>query len=384
MKIYVHVPFCHSKCAYCDFYSTPRRELMADYVEALGEEWRHISPHGCVPDTIYLGGGTPSSLPLPLLDRLIGHIYPQHHPSPADMARPIPTKRPDIHPLREFTIEANPEDVTEEWAHHIVNNTMIDRVSMGIQTFDDATLRLIGRRHSATQATDAINTLRVAGVTNLSCDLIYGLPGQTPEAWQTDLDRLIALRPEHISAYLLSYEPRTRLGVMLSKGLVEEASDTIAEQMYTYLCRATREAGYEHYEISNFALPGRRAIHNSSYWDGSEYIGLGPGAHSMAGGVRWHNPSDLRLYIDRNGCDVRVIEVEDAKNRFNDMLITSLRTSLGLDPAKVPEEFAANFRRNVARLADHGLLAGTPEGRILIPEDKWLTSDSILLQLIEV
>lgn len=255
MKVYVHVPFCHSKCAYCDFYSTPRRELMAGYVEAVGEEWRHIQPAGCVPDTIYLGGGTPSSLPLPLLDRLISHIRPRRIP-----------------PLREFTIEANPDDVTAEWAHHIVNGTEIDRVSMGIQTFDDATLRFIGRRHSAAQAVKAIEILRGAGVTNLSCDLIYGLPGQTFDAWRADLDRLISLRPEHISAYLLSYEPRTRLGVMLSKGLVEEAPETLAEQMYTYLCQATREAGYEHYEISNFAIPGRRAIHNSSYWDGSEYI----------------------------------------------------------------------------------------------------------------
>lgn len=367
MKVYVHVPFCHSKCAYCDFYSTPRRELMEAYVDAAGREWSHIAPAGCEPDTIYLGGGTPSSLSLPLLDRLIGHIHTPQHP-----------------PLREFTIEANPDDVTPGWADHIVNRTDIDRVSMGIQTFDDPTLRFIGRRHSAAQAFGAIDTLRGAGVTNLSCDLIYGLPGQSLEAWRADLDRLISLRPEHISAYLLSYEPRTRLGVMLSKGRVEEASDTLAEQMYAYLCQATREAGYEHYEISNFALPGRRAIHNSSYWDGSEYIGLGPGAHSMAGGVRWYNPSDLRLYIDRNGTDVRVIDEEDAKNRFNDMLITSLRTSAGLDPERVPEEFAESFRLNASRLIDRGQLTLSPQGRLLIPEHKWLTSDSILLQLIEV
>ena len=171
---------------------------------------------------------------------------------------------------------------------------------------------------------------------------------------------------------------------MLSKGKVEEAADTLAEDMYSYLCRATRDAGYEHYEISNFALPGRRAIHNSSYWNGSEYIGLGPGAHSMAGGVRWYNPSNLKLYIDRHGRDVRIIEEEDAKNRFNDMLITSLRTSLGLDPERVPKEFADSFQANTTRLCDSGLLTLSPSGRMLIPEDKWLTSDSILLQLIEV
>lgn len=367
MKVYVHVPFCHSKCAYCDFYSTPRHELMEAYVMSVGEEWHHMAPAGCIPDTIYLGGGTPSSLPPALLDRLISSIRDTSHPA-----------------LREFTIEANPEDVTYDWARHIADNTEIDRVSMGIQSFDDDMLRFIGRRHSGRQAAEAVATLREAGIYNLSCDLIYGLPGQTLEAWKSDLDRLLALRPEHISAYLLSYEPRTRLGVMLSKGQVKEASDILAEQMYSILCQATREAGYEHYEISNFALPGRRAIHNSSYWDGSEYIGLGPGAHSMAGGTRWHNPSNLKLYTDHHGCNVRIIDEEDDKNRFNDMIITSLRTSQGLDPARVPEEFAENFFRTVSHLTADGLLSRSPEGCLFIPEHKWLTSDSILLRLIEV
>lgn len=364
MKVYIHVPFCHAKCAYCDFYSTPRRELMESYVDAVGREWAHLNVTA-PPDTLYLGGGTPSSLPLPLLDRLIAHI-------------------PVTAPLREFTIEANPEDVTPGWVSHIVGNTAIDRVSMGIQTFDDDTLRFIGRRHTGAQAVEAIRMMRDGGVTNMSCDLIYGLPGQTLDAWRADLDRLIALRPEHISAYLLSYEPRTRLGVMLSKGKVTEASDELAEEMYTYLCDATRAAGYEHYEISNFALPGRRAVHNSSYWDGSEYIGLGPGAHSMAGGRRWYNPSDLTAYIAHGGCDVRVFDDEDDKNLFNDLLITSLRTSAGLDPARVPPQFADGFHRTASRLIAGGQLAASPDGRLYIPEHRWLTSDAILVELIEV
>ena len=364
MKVYIHVPFCHAKCAYCDFYSTPRRELMEQYVDAVGREWTHLNVTS-PPDTIYLGGGTPSSLPLPLLDRLIAHI-------------------PVTAPLREFTIEANPEDVTPQWVSHIVNDTAIDRVSMGIQTFDDNTLRFIGRRHTGNQAREAVRVMRDGGVTNLSCDLIYGLPGQTLDAWRADLDRLITLRPEHISAYLLSYEPRTRLGVMLSKGRVTEASDELAEAMYTYLCEATRAAGYEHYEISNFALPGRRAVHNSSYWDGSEYIGLGPGAHSMADGRRWYNPSDLTAYIARGGCDVRVFDEEDDKNLFNDMLITSLRTSAGIDPTRVPAQFADEFTRTVSRLIAGGQLARSHDGRIYIPEEHWLTSDAILVEMIEV
>ncbi|MCM1051344.1 MAG: radical SAM family heme chaperone HemW [Paenibacillus sp.] len=364
MKVYVHVPFCHSKCAYCDFYSTPRRELMEAYVDTVGEEWKAMGG-GAVPDTIYLGGGTPSSLPVELLDRLIEGI-----PAPA--------------PLREFTIEANPEDVTRGWVKHLVTNTRIDRVSMGIQTFDDSTLSFLGRRHTGAQAEEAVRALREGGIDNLSCDLIYGLPGQTLEGWKANLDRLLSLRPEHISAYLLSYEPRTRLGVMLSKGKVTEASDRLAEEMYSYLCRATREAGYEHYEISNFALPGRNAVHNSSYWDGSDYIGLGPGAHSMAGGVRWYNPSDLKGYIQSGGHGFRIIDKEDGMNRYNDMLITALRTSAGLDPEAIPQEFKASFNASSARLLENGNLIITPAGWVAIPEDKWLTSNTILLELIEV
>lgn len=364
MKVYIHVPFCHSKCAYCDFYSTPRNEMMEAYTDTVGKEWTSTGGNS-VPDTIYIGGGTPSSLPLPLLDRLIAHIT-------------------TTLPLREFTIEANPEDVTSEWAEHIACHTAIDRVSMGIQTFDDDSLRFLGRRHTGAQAVKAIETLRNAGIRNLSCDLIYGLPGQTLEGWKSNLDKLISLRPEHISAYLLSFEPKTRLGVMLRKGTVEEATDELAERMYAYLCDATRTAGYCHYEISNFALPGHEAIHNSSYWDGSDYIGLGPGAHSMVNGVRWSNPSSLKGYIDSQGSGFRVIEDEDAKNRFNDVLITSLRTSRGLDPDMIPEEFRKEFEQVSSRLILSGKLIHTPQQRLAIPEDKWLTSNNILLDLIVV
>lgn len=337
---------------------------MEGYVDTVREEWRAVSG-GSIPDTMYLGGGTPSSLPVELLDRLIAGI-----PTPGL--------------LREFTIEANPEDVTRKWVEHVSHHTLIDRVSMGIQTFDDSSLTFIGRRHTGSQAEEAVRTLREGGIENLSCDLIYGLPGQSLDGWKANLDRLLSLRPEHISAYLLSYEPRTRLGVMLSKGKVAEASDRLAEEMYAYLCRATRDAGYEHYEISNFALPGRIAIHNSSYWDGSDYIGLGPGAHSMAGGERWYNPSDLKGYIGSGGCGFRVIDEEDEMNRYNDMLITALRTSAGVNPDAIPGEFKDSFARSSARLLENGDLIITSSGHIAIPEHKWLRSNPILLELIEV
>lgn len=363
IKLYVHVPFCRSKCAYCDFYSVPRLDLIDGFLDSLAGEWEQNGT-GLAPDTLYLGGGTPSALPLPALDRLLSILR-----LPADS-------------LREATIEANPDDVTPAWAGHIISHTPFTRVSMGIQSFDDRMLAFVGRRHSAAQAVRAFDTLRSGGIADISCDLIYGLPGQTLDEWILSLDRLIAMRPEHISAYLLSYEPSTRLSRMLREGRISEASDTLAGQMYSALCERTRAAGYSHYEISNFALPGHEAIHNSAYWDGSLYLGLGPGAHSLTSAGRRYNPSDLRGYIASGGRDFGISDPEDDSNRYNDLLITSLRTARGLDPAMIPPGFTGDFSRDAAPLLDRGDLCVTPSGFYAIPEDRWLVSNSILLDLI--
>lgn len=367
--LYVHVPFCRAKCAYCDFYSTPRSELMEAYVTAVANEYASRAMSDFVPDTLYVGGGTPSSLPLSLLDGLLSSLW-------------LPQT------LREATIEANPEDVTREWAVHIADATPFTRVSMGVQTFDDAQLHFIGRRHTASEAELAVQTLREAGITDLSLDLIYGLPGQSLESWKRSLDMMLRIRPQHISAYLLSYEPRTRLGAMLSTGKVSEADERLIEQMYSYLCDATREAGYEHYEISNFALPGRRAIHNSGYWHGIPYLGLGPGAHSYYAGMRGSTPSDLKEYIAKEGIGIYEVEGESDASKFNDLIITGLRTSDGIDVAEIAGRFApeiiADFASALPRLTESGDLSVTDTGRIRIPENKWLMSNAILLDLIAV
>lgn len=369
MKLYVHIPFCHAKCAYCDFYSTPRREWMEAFVDAAVSEWTCRSEGLGEPvDTLYFGGGTPSSLPPRLLRRLLDAL---------------PTEN-----LREATIEANPEDVTDEWTAFITGETPFRRVSMGIQSFCDTELQTVGRRHSAARAAEAIDCLRRGGIGNLSCDLIYGLPGQTQESWAMSLDRLIGFRPEHISAYLLSYEPGTRLDIMRQRGKVREADDETAEKMYSHLCERMRDAGYLHYEISNFALPGREAVHNSAYWDNSPYIGLGPGAHSFDGRCRSFNPSALKDYISAGGRNVAVIEEETADNRFNDLLITRLRTSHGLHPDEIGSFFGPEIREfflSTARpLLSSGDLEISPAGAYVIPESRWLTSNSILLPLIRV
>ena len=381
MKLYVHIPFCHSKCAYCDFYSTPRKDWMEAYVDALAGEWEQRRKGLKEPiDTLYLGGGSPSSLPTGLLKRIIETLTSDNSS--------INTYTNNPPHLREATIEANPEDVTKEWVDFIVNETPFRRVSMGIQSFSDEELALIGRRHSAQKAIEAIGRLREGGIGNISCDLIYGLPGQSLESWKKSLDTLIAVRPEHISAYLLSYEPGTRLSVMLEKGKIHETDEAIIDDMYAFLCETTRKAGYIHYEISNFALPGREAIHNSSYWDGSPYIGLGPGAHSCDGVSRSFIPPSLKNYIACKGKDFGIIDEENELNRYNDMLITRLRTLRGLRPSSVKQEFGGeiyeSFVNEASALEKKGLLKLSPEGAYIIPEKMWLTSNSILLELIKI
>lgn len=369
MKLYVHIPFCGSKCAYCDFYSSPKREWMEAFVDAAVNEWRQRS-EGLeeAVDTLYFGGGTPSSLPPALLGRLLDGLG-------------LPSG------LREATIEANPEDVSREWVRFIIDETPFRRVSMGVQSFSDSELSAIGRRHDSARAIEAFRTMRDEGIGNISCDLIYGLPGQDMKSWKKSLSTLIDLRPEHISAYLLSYEPGTRLYARLQQGKVTEADDVLVEDMYSLLCGMTAAAGYSHYEISNFAKPGREAIHNSSYWDGSPYIGLGPGAHSWDGVRRSFNPSNLKDYILRGGRDFAECEDEDDNNRFNDMLITRLRTSRGILLPEIAETFgktvAEEFKSQAGLLADAGLMSVDGDC-YTIPESHWLTSNSILLQLIRV
>ena len=364
MKVYVHIPFCHSKCAYCDFYSVARSDYLGRYACALLNEWETRRPEEAV-DTLYFGGGTPSLLPPETLIGIAGRIAPA--------------------PLRELTVEANPEDVSKEWIETLVGRYPDIRISIGIQSTIDSELKAVGRRHTARQALDALSTLRAAGVGNISADLIYGLPGQSPDSLTESLTTLLDFRPEHLSCYLLSYEPRTLLSRQLAEGKITEASDALVEEMYQKVCEMTSEAGYRHYEISNFALPGREAIHNSSYWDNSSYIGLGPGAHSYVNGVRGANLPDLRRYLESAGIGVYQEEEESVDSRFNDLLITSLRTARGLSLREVEVRFGAAYVDRLLSDAAAGLETSDlllSDGVLTIPQERWLTSNSIILPLI--
>lgn len=346
--LYVHIPFCRAKCAYCDFYSGPLRAFEArGYFDAIARELAarrgEVGPFA----TVYVGGGTPSSV------------------EPSFLA-PFLALAPG-----ERTVEVNPEDVTPAYAEALLA-AGANRVSMGVQSLVDSELQAVGRRHSADAARLAFATLRAAGFDNISLDLIYGLPGQSLDSWRRSLDGVLELAPEHLSAYSLTYEEGTLLTARVRAGKLEEASDELVEQMYGDLCAAASAAGFVHYEISNFALPGREAVHNSAYWDMTPYLGLGPGAHSFDGNVRRANPANLKEYLTSPETAAE-IEPETADNRFNDLLITALRTARGID--------ASVFTPDELRLA-RTLLEPAPGGRLRIAEAAWLTSNSILLELI--
>ena len=363
MAIYVHIPFCKSKCYYCDFYSLPRTQLADSFVEAVGNEWQlRRDEAGTQADTIYIGGGTPSQLTAAQFARLMSFL-------------PVPLAGAEV------TVEANPEDVTAElidaWRACGVN-----RVSMGVQSMVDSELAAVGRRHDAAGAARAYDLLRRGGIDNISLDLIYGLPGQTPETWQRSLDALTDMQPEHISAYMLSYEQGTRLYAMRSTGKVRETDEDVLLDMYARLCGTLAYRGYEHYEISNFARPGRRAVHNSSYWKNKPYIGLGPGAHSWDGRVRRANPHSLSGYLDSlsKGKVFYETEEETETDRLNDMIMVSLRTSQGLELSKIPPRFRADFDANLKLIPAGDIVSDGV--RIVIPEDRWLVSDATIRTLL--
>ncbi|MDE6497153.1 MAG: radical SAM family heme chaperone HemW [Muribaculaceae bacterium] len=358
--IYVHIPFCHAKCAYCDFFSTPRMDLAEAVTDGIVGEFRARQGElqGRKADTVYFGGGTPSCLPLPLLQRITDAL--------------------PLEDASEITIEVNPEDVSTESAA-LWRRLGFNRVSMGVQSLVDDELKAVGRRHSARKALSAVSVLRGAGFENISCDLIYGLPGQSLISWECSLRRLLEENIEHLSAYSLSYEPGTRLTAMLSAGKIQAIEDDLVADMYGYLCETARMYGFEHYEISNFAKPGFRSRHNSSYWTNTPYLGLGPGAHSMdATGTRRAAPPSVKKWLEFGA----QIEPETAIDRINDTIITGLRTSEGLSLDFMTDK---RLRDCVLRQAsDHIARGGIIEthGRLIIPEHKWLVSDAIMRDLL--
>lgn len=397
--IYLHVPFCGSFCTYCDFYSEICRSTQAfnEYADAVIAEIRdrrkelemNMSAQDAV-NTLYIGGGTPSVLPLDVLARIVSAV-----------TEPVEVTAPTL-PFEEFTVEVNPEDIVEKGCEYVRGLLAlgVNRISMGVQSFDDGILRWMNRRHDAARAVDAFRILRGSGVRNISIDLIFGLSQLTDEIWKDTIEKALELAPEHISAYQLSIEEGSALAKMVADGRYVEASDEQCRRQYDILCRSLRQSGYHHYEISNFAKPGFEAVHNSAYWRRVPYVGLGPGAHSLSGNVRSWNSQELphRNLGEALSCNPHLPSFQTSDRNPSGKLVTysrnfetlspedirverimlSLRTDKGL---KATELYSLTDRAVIDTLLSEGALElhGT---RIRIPEDRLFTSDEIIRELI--
>lgn len=372
--IYLHIPFCKTRCIYCDFYSTTRNDLRQRYVRALCRELvlRRDYLRGATVETVYFGGGTPSQLTekdFESIFQTLQDVYGLEH-------------------AREITLEANPDDLTDDYVQ-LLRHFPFNRISMGIQTFDEQTLQLLQRRHTATQAIEAVQRCRQAGFNNLSIDLIYGLPGETEEKWKHDLQEAVSLHPEHISAYHLTYEEGTPLYRLREMHRVNEVNEEDSLRFFTLLVQTLREAGYVHYEISNFCLPGHHARHNTAYWQGIPYLGCGPSAHSFDTDSREWNQASLTAYIDGLEKNERPFEAEKLDNdtRYNEYVMTGMRTRWGISLEKIATDFGTKRLDYLHQMAHPHLQRGKlieKEGRFCLTEEGIFTSDDIISDLMYV
>ncbi|MBR5847530.1 MAG: radical SAM family heme chaperone HemW [Bacteroidaceae bacterium] len=373
--IYIHVPFCQSRCAYCDFYSTTLLTHRAMYVDTLCRELRHRLPElqGQKIETIYFGGGTPSTLTIDELSKILRCI------------KESATLNNSIN--QEITLEANPDDLKDEYVQGLLT-LPINRISLGIQSFHNPTLRLVGRRHTAQEAIDAVLRLQQAGLTNISIDLIYGLPGETIDDWSYSLDQAISLGVKHISAYHLTYEEGTRLWRMKELGLAQPIDEEQSVLSFELLREKLLSAGYEHYEISNFAQPDYHSRHNSSYWQGTPYIGIGPGAHSYDGHTRRWNLSDLTAYLATpHGEDVPHEEEHLTEDEhYDERIITELRTSQGIDLNKLLTDLGERYHSYCLQCAapyiHRGQLIHTHDNHLHLTPESILISDAVMRDLL--
>lgn len=371
--IYIHIPFCKSRCIYCGFYSTTLLDLRKKYINAVCREMELRKNYIREPfSTIYLGGGTPSLLDEAELTKLflyINNVY-------------------DVDRNAEITMECNPDDITPEFTN-MLSRLPINRVSMGAQTFADSRLRLLHRRHNSDEVKHAVKLLREAGIKNISIDLMFGFPDESLSQWKEDISAALALNVEHISAYSLMYEEDTPLWKMLDTGKVKEIDEELSLTMFKELVCQLTDAGYEHYEISNFARLGYRSRHNSSYWHQVPYIGLGAAAHSFDLNSRQWNVADLRLYIEEINNGIIPMEREELDNdtTFNDIITTALRTSDGIDLNAMETRLGKRYRNTLISAAGKHLEQGLLEirhDRLRLTSEGIFISDMVMSDLMIV
>lgn len=347
--IYIHVPFCKSRCIYCDFYSTIQSEdIRRKYVECICKELKNRKEY--LPslniDTIYFGGGTPSQLTIHELHTIMSCIFHEF----------------EVNSNAEITLEANPDDITPEFVREILHMGF-NRMSLGVQSFNDDTLRLLNRRHSSEAAVKSVETIVDNGIENVSIDLIYGLPKQSFEDFYHDLQRAFCLPIKHLSSYALSVEEGTALHRKIETEELYLPDEDLFLKEYQALLDMAALKGFYHYEISNFALPGYQSRHNSGYWIGKPYLGCGPGAHSYDGQNRYSNVPDLLRYINEPGNPPHEIEILDTNEHFNEFVMESLRMSSGINLHKLESQYGSDSLKRVLAISvkhiKNGLLENT-------------------------
>ena len=374
LGLYIHIPFCKSKCLYCDFYSLPHSEEQMDrYTAALLKHMEEIAPYAATHsvDTVYFGGGTPSFLGVKRLCALLRRIKKLYH----------------VEKDAEITMEANPESLQDARMVNALRREGFNRISLGVQSASDEELHAVGRIHTFEQVEQAVAAVRKGKIKNLSLDLIYGLPGQTMESWQATLDAITALEPEHLSCYGLKIEEGTPLHAMQDK--LSLADDDQQADMYLYACDYLKKQGYKQYEISNFAREDCYSRHNMKYWMLDEYAGFGPGAHSDLGEVRYSYVRDLAAYCDcvESGSGDLIDQQEriPPRDRDTEYVMLGLRTTWGIDKRTFENRFRLPFAPLEAELerfsrSGHAIYE---DGRWHLTAEGFLLSNTVILAVLD-
>ena len=365
-SVYFHIPFCKRLCGYCDFYRSVKLKFIPQVVEMMHSEL--LSQQGFLNDkairTIYFGGGTPSLLAPSEIERFVEQVRTLF----------------DCTQLEEITIEVNPDDITPEYIAEL-HKTSVNRISMGVQSLDDRCLQFMGRRHSAEQALKAVKLLQNAGFNNISVDLIFGVEGFDSISLAESIEGVLAMNIQHISAYHLTIEENTRFGRLLARGEMHETEEERSEAEFLQVHNSLTDRGFEHYEVSNYALQGFRSKHNSSYWQGIEYLGIGPGAHSFNGSMRRWCEQPIEEYI--NGVEYGS-EILTKGDELNEYIMTSLRCIEGLSLTKVENYFGLDERKRLeeeSRKEELSSLLINDNGNLRIPPEKMLLSDLVIERL---
>ena len=369
--IYLHIPYCRTLCAYCDFYHVISPDESQPLVDAMLKELELRKEYLGSQDisTIYIGGGTPSLLPVSDIRKILENIFRQFK----------------VEDKCEITIELNPDDIDENYLEQL-KETRVNRLSMGVQSWRDNDLKFLNRRHNSLQAARALESVFRAGYENVAIDLIYGIPGLSSSDWSSNLERSFSFGIKHLSAYHLTIEPGTLFGKMKEKGLLSEIDEEESSLQFSLLLEKAGDEGFIHYEISNFGKPGYFSIHNSNYWKQISYLGLGPSAHSFNGYSRQWNVRDVKRYIKAINSSSPLFEREelDRKTRFNEYIMTSLRTMWGIDLDYVEETFdkeGYDYIINLSgKLIDYGLMKQDKKTLVLTNQGQMI-SDNIISEL---